>query len=265
MGRSPLYLSYSFLLVVALGSGLGNLLPSVDHSRDIFSAPALPTTPAAAPELRQVAQAITIKLWVADNNWGSGVIIAHRGDTYTVLTNRHVLNAGNQYQIQTSDGLFHTVTVLANQPEPQRDLALVEFTSSITYAVATPSTSPLSLGEPVLAAGYAIADDPSQPAGFITANGEVAILTEQPMLSGYQIGTTIPLAKGMSGGPLLNNQGEVVGINGMHQYPIWGNPYVFADGAIADVATQYQFSQYSWAIPNHILQSFLQTFIDPFP
>lgn len=200
-------------------------------------------------ELAAIAHAITVKFWVADNNWGSGILIQRQGQTYTVLTNRHVVNAGSRYRIQTPDGQRYEARVLANPELIDYDLVLTQFTSAIAYELADVSNTEVAVGDTILAAGYPIDDDPSQDTGFTTVPGRVAELLPRTMAGGYQIGAEMAIAKGMSGGPLLNTQGQLVGINGMHQYPIWGNPYVFDDGSVATVEMQHRFERYSWAIP----------------
>ncbi|MFM6409050.1 MAG: serine protease, partial [Microcystis sp.] len=57
------------------------------------------------------------------------------------------------------------------------------------------------------------------------------------------------IKNGMSGGPLLNRQGKVIGINGIHAYPLWGKSYVFADGTVTSPALWEQMSRLCWAIP----------------
>ena len=69
------------------------------------------------------------------------------------------------------------------------------------------------------------------------------------MEGGYQIGYTNDIEKGMSGGPLLNARGEVVGVNGVHAYPLWGDPYQYKDGSEPNAALREQMSKYSWGIP----------------
>ena len=53
----------------------------------------------------------------------------------------------------------------------------------------------------------------------------------------------------MSGGALLNLQGEVVGVNGMHAFPLWEIPSVFESGEEADKTLHDKIVRLSWAVP----------------
>ncbi len=59
----------------------------------------------------------------------------------------------------------------------------------------------------------------------------------------------------MSGGPLLNRQGCVVGVNGMHAYPLWDAPLIYADGSQVDERLHQTIVRLSWAVP---ISTFLQ-------
>ena len=196
------------------------------------------------------AESITVKILLG-YDWGSGTLISRHGASYTILTNRHVLVAGNNYQIQiqTNDGNIHLATKLHNNYLYDLDLALLHFSSLNNYEVARFSLEIPDQGSSIFASGYPIRDDPSQPERFVFIDGQIALVLSQSLQGGYKIGCTTAIAKGMSGGPLLNIKGEVIGINGMHQYPLWGNPYVFTDGTIPDSLSRNQMSRYSWAIP----------------
>jgi hypothetical protein len=71
---------------------------------------------------------------------------------------------------------------------------------------------------------------------------------------GYQIGYTNGVVKGMSGGPLLNHDGELVGINGIHGEPLWEVVYLYEDGSEPDAGLQGLIAANSWAVPMERLQ-----------
>ncbi len=62
---------------------------------------------------------------------GTGTIIEHQGNTYTVITCWHVLDTPGNYQIITSDGQQYQATEIKNLPNA--DLAVIEFTSNTAY------------------------------------------------------------------------------------------------------------------------------------
>ncbi|HCA95117.1 MAG TPA: serine protease [Cyanobacteria bacterium UBA9226] len=84
---------------------------------------------------------------------------------------------------------------------------------------------------------------------FVFNTGKVSLILSKALEGGYQIGYTNDIQKGMSGGPLLNRQGKVVGINGRHAYPLWGGSYLFQDGSLPEEELQEQIVELSWAVP----------------
>jgi len=93
----------------------------------------------SATEIAAIATATTVKI---DNTLGipggSGVIIAKQNNTYTVLTANHVVLNPNVGYIVKIGKEEHTVTgVKSLNGEAELDLAIVTFTASEAYAVAT--------------------------------------------------------------------------------------------------------------------------------
>jgi S1-C subfamily serine protease len=236
------------LLLVCIGGIL--LLLSVRTSPQSPPRPAAIARgqPSLSPaQLAQIAQKITVKVFSADI-WGSGTIIQRRGDDYWVLTNDHVLNPGlgQPLTVETGDRRRHPARAIAAVNFQGNDLALLTFRSSDRrYAVASlGDSSQLREGEAVFAGGFPLAEPT-----FRFEAGEIRRLLSQPFKGGYQIGCTNAVQNGMSGGPLLNQQGQVIGINGRQAHPLWGNPYVFQDSSEPTARMQQQMRQLSWAIP----------------
>lgn len=208
-------------------------------------------------QLYQKVASITVKV-LSGQTSGSGIIIQKQGDIYTVVTNNHVLIFGksNQsYRIKTPDAQSYDAQMLKTVDFNHNDLGLLQFRSSQNYQIATLSRLfKIIPEEEVFAAGFPSEVNPSSKEEFVLNTGKIKMFSDIPFGGGYQIGYTNKVQKGMSGGPLLNRRGEIIGINGVHRYPLWGNPYVFQDGSVASPEKKQLMSQYSWAIP---IQTFL--------
>jgi len=209
-------------------------------------------------QLRQLARAITVKV-LSGQGWGSGILVEKQGASYKVLTNDHVLGRyrSQGWQIQTPDGKIHRGELVRTVRLNDYDLGLVSFRSSQVYSIADlANVDDLAIGDQVFAAGFPYDGDRPTEEGFTFTLGKVSLLSDKSFSGGYQIGYTNKIKNGMSGGPLLNRQGKVIGINGIHAYPLWGKSYVFADGTVTSPALWEQMSRLSWAIP---IGTFLQS------
>ncbi len=217
---------------------------STEFAPEESSAQAFDTT-----RLYQVARSISVKVYAGSTN-GSGLIVQRSGSVYTMVTNRHVLTPGAPYQVETADGRVYPAEVVENATFGGNDLALLQFSSNQNYPVANLGAgASLAVGDRVYVGGFPNGVDPSQAGGFVFRDGTVTLLPDRALEKGYQLGFTNRIDKGMSGGPLLNARGEVVGINGMHAYPLWGNPYIYIDGSEPNAATREIMVRSNWAIP----------------
>ena len=215
-----------------------------------------PHTQLSPSQIQSAAGAITVKVLSTDD-LGTGILIKKQGEVYTAITNAHVVRAGDPpYRLQTQDGQIYPAWLLHTKFKPN-DLALLQFRTRTTYSVALLGSSfNLAEGQDVFAAGYAFADD-AQPKnkkqkqlkGFAFKSGKITLVLDKALEGGYQVGYTNDIEKGMSGGPLLNRWGEVVGINGKHAYPLWDAPSVFQDGSFACDRLHKLINRTSWAVP----------------
>ena len=199
--------------------------------------------------LQQQAESIAVRIRSSGQVAGTGIAIRKQGSQYTVLTNEHVLKAGKApYQIQTPDNKIYPATEVKDANFKGNDLALLRFSSSLEYTTAKLGAVP-KVGDEVFAGGFPFSEEGSKDRGFVFKTGKVWRVLDKALEGGYQIGYTNDIEKGMSGGPLLNARGEVVGVNGVHAYPLWGDPYQYKDGTEPNAALREQMSKYSWGIP----------------
>lgn len=205
-------------------------------------------------QVEGLARSLTVKV-LAGKTWGSGILIQRQGAVYTVLTNEHVLRLGDRYRIQTSDGQIHEAAIASVGSFQGDDLAVLQFQSPQTYQTATLSNTVPALGETTFAAGFPADPESANLKEFAFTQGQISYLLPQPFTLGYQLGYTNDIVKGMSGGPVFNQYGQVIAINGKHKYPLWGNTYIFKDGSTPTPEVRQQMDNSSWAIP---MQTFLQ-------
>jgi internalin A len=150
---------------------------------------------------------------------GSGVIIGKDGNTYTVLTAYHVIKNPGVYDIITYDGEKYRIE--RSQNVGKLDLALVKFTSSKNYPIAKIADSrTVKEGETVHNSGFPIPSiSNSQQRNYFFLTSQITARGRGENL-GYDLFLSGSPRPGMSGGPILNDQGKVIGIYGKAEFGI---------------------------------------------
>jgi S1-C subfamily serine protease/regulator of sirC expression with transglutaminase-like and TPR domain len=159
-----------------------------------------------------IARQVTVK--IEGQAPGSGVIIARQGQAYYVLTAAHVVATADEYDVVTPDGKKHRLDYKLVRKLPNVDLAIVQFSSLQTYKVATiGSSNQLKITTPVYVAGFPQASRGSSNA-YRFSEGEINAVTTRPIGSGYTLAYWNETFSGMSGGPIFNQEGQLIGIHG---------------------------------------------------
>lgn len=165
-------------------------------------------------DINTIAGEITVR--IDGPKGGSGFIVEKQGNTYYVLTNWHVVDRVGDYEIVTPDGERHFVYYSLIQQLPNLDLALVPFSSSQRYRVAIPAdANNIQSGSPLYVAGWPRSGSSLGQRLFLSTSGTFS-QRQQPRL-GYSLVYTNLVRSGMSGGPILDGEGKVIGVNGIVQ------------------------------------------------
>lgn len=145
---------------------------------------------------------------------GTGFIIDSSG---LILTNKHVVHDENaEYMVTTTAEDAYPVKVLAR--DPLNDIAILKIEADGLSAVALGNSDKIELGQTVLAVGTALGEfQNTVSAGIVSGLSRfISALTD---LEGHSerlrglIQTDAAINPGNSGGPLVNLQGETIGIN----------------------------------------------------
>ncbi len=142
------------------------------------------------------------------NGMGTGIVIDPRG---YILTNYHVVEGVSNIQVSLSDG--KTTVARRISHDPKTDLAIIKIDVKDSLPVVHFGTScDLMKGEQVIAIGNAFGYEHTVTRGIISAlHRNVQVSDEQKYNDLIQCDASIN--PGNSGGPLLNIDGQVIGIN----------------------------------------------------
>ena len=140
---------------------------------------------------------------------GTGIIIDAKG---YIVTNNHVVEGAQKVDILFINGDKVTATVVGT--DAFSDLALLQVTGKTMPAVAEMGdSSALQIGEPVIAIGQALGDyQDTVTVGVVSGLNRKIDGNANSALEGL-IQTDAAINHGNSGGPLLNAEGQVIGIN----------------------------------------------------
>jgi len=143
---------------------------------------------------------------VPQRSLGSGIVISKEGE---ILTNYHVVKNADGIKVKLSDQTEHEARVIGK--DERTDLALIRISNGPTnLPVARWGTSAnLEVGDWVVAIGNPFGLELTVTAGIVSAKGRV--IGAGPYDNFIQ--TDASINPGNSGGPLINMQGEVVGVN----------------------------------------------------
>ena len=146
---------------------------------------------------------------------GSGFIVSANG---VIFTNDHVIEGASKVEVTLPDGRSFDATV--TDTDPSRDFAVLKIDASDLPTVALGHSSELQLGQSVVAIGYALGLDggPTVTSGIISSL-ERTVQAQDPNTSGgvrtYRniLQTSAAINPGNSGGPLVDLNGDVIGIS----------------------------------------------------
>lgn len=164
---------------------------------------------------QSIPKTVLIKAIVGPGREGAGSGALISADGY-ILTCTHVIEIGNRLEVSTADGKTYVGKVVGKNIRQDYSLIKIEAANLPFFKIGDSSTvktgqwvaalghpgGPYADKKPAFAAGKVRALDVKLPVGFMKKYYNHAIMTD------------VPIYAGDSGGPLINDKGELVGING---------------------------------------------------
>ena len=142
------------------------------------------------------------------NGMGTGIVLDERG---YILTNYHVINGVRIIQVTTCEKKTYIARLVSY--DAKTDLAVIKIDAKESLPViATGTSSDLMTGEPVIAVGNAYGYEHTVTRGIVSALGRTVQVSDTHRYDDL-IQTDASINPGNSGGPLLNIDGEMIGLN----------------------------------------------------
>jgi putative serine protease PepD len=181
---------------------------STGTRRDVAS-----TTPSATQIYeRDSTGVVAIKAITADGeDEGTGIVLNEKG---LILTNDHVIEGATSITVDASGSSKITRSAKIVGEEANKDLALISVEPSGLglKALTLASSTPVQVGDAVYAIGNPYGLEETLTRGIVSALAREISAPDGAKITGA-IQTDAALNPGNSGGPLLNEEGDVIGVN----------------------------------------------------
>jgi serine protease Do len=140
-----------------------------------------------------------------ERSLGSGVIVSPEG---YILTNNHVVAGATEIRVTTSDKREYKARIVGT--DPRTDIAVLKIDATNLPAITIADSSKVQVGDYALAIGDPFGVGETVTMGIVSATGRTNLGIED-----YEdfIQTDAPINPGNSGGALVNDRGELIGIN----------------------------------------------------
>jgi S1-C subfamily serine protease len=139
--------------------------------------------------------------------FGSGFVISSDG---FIITNNHVIENADSVSVIFGDGLEHNATLAGT--DPSTDIAVIKVYNNALHTLQFFDSGLLEPGQIAIAIGNPMGLQHTVTAGVVSATGR-SLRASNGRLIDDIVQTDAALNPGNSGGPLLNSDGRVIGVN----------------------------------------------------
>ena len=221
MPRRPRTLLVSLLAAACIGAGAGAVAYSLFSDRGDTvvrqvtvqnSEPVAIGTPLSVNSIYKRAYRGVVEITVrgtGSSAEGSGFVYDSSGH---IVTNQHVVNDGESISVKFWNGKTYSAQLIGGDSSTDLAVLKVNAPASQLFPLTLGSSSKAAVGDPVVAIGSPFGLEETVTAGIVSALHR-SIDSQSQFAIPDSIQTDAAINHGNSGGPLLNAQGQVIGVN----------------------------------------------------
>jgi putative serine protease PepD len=206
------------------GSNTATTTPVSSSAATDASSNASAVYQAVLPSVVTITSSVSGRFGQQGQATGSGVVLDSKGN---ILTNYHVIQGASQITVTLSDGKTATGTVVGTNPNYDLAVIRISVNASRLHPATLGDSGSIQIGDRVYAIGSPYGLSGTLTEGIISAVNR----NQSSATSAGNIGSSLnnliqtdtPINPGNSGGPLVNAEGQVVGINQSIESPVDGN------------------------------------------
>ena len=158
-----------------------------------------------------------------------------------IVTNHHVVDGASAISVRFWNGKTSSATLVGSDPSTDLAVVLVDAPSAQLHTLELGDSSKVQVGDPVVAIGSPFGLEGTVTSGIVSALHRAIESPNQGFTIQDSIQTDAAINHGNSGGPLLDSQGEVVGVNAQIKSDSGGNEgigFAIPSDTIRPIATQ---------------------------
>jgi S1-C subfamily serine protease len=185
----------------AVAEAIASITPAPAYSAQVYAV--------IQPSLVLIQARFPVEDGDSENGLGSGVVVNADG---AILTSLHVVDGADAIKITFADGSEANAVIVATQPEKDIAVLLPDTLPEIVVPATLGNPNAMRVGDEVYAVGHPFGLYGSMSAGVISGFDRSFFAKDSDIRINGLIQIDAAINPGNSGGPLLNRQGQVVGI-----------------------------------------------------